>query len=249
MPHRVTFGDTFPAEQQAALLALVEQAYSRFTAQFASADAARLPLLVQVEPSTDGHAGEARNGCVRLRIAASYEADDLARMIHHEMVHALQQHLLRPLGPYALPTWFAEGMAVACSGQGITFSNRDEEGFGWLDIHEALEQSGHVDVPLMDRHSEVPQSYPCNERYQLWGCLFLYACGDGPRLDERYKKDDGPFLRASELERALAVIRHYVEARQADTAAGFQASLASLCPNPPPTYADLAAQLARFLQD
>jgi hypothetical protein len=207
----VEYKDHFSLELSQWIDAEVLHAFSNCRSQFQSAKHKFQMPHVYVH---HGYGGEARHSklmlCLSpdLNINSMMQQDidrlaDARRLIHHEMVHVFQHQLLGIEHSFALATWFSEGMAVAFSGQPVIFRATD--------VKEVLGSFGQVEEPqtylLMSeyRSYDMKQS-PFSDLYGLWGTLFLYSVAQGPHLHAGYHKDDGPYLSAEEMQRAINVV-------------------------------------------
>lgn len=135
--------------------------------------------------------------------------EKIERLIHHEMVHFFQSHLVGTEPFNYLPTWFHEGMAVAFSGQELIArkSHLDED-------MENLGGSGAWDLfYLMDEYLGINcTEFPFDGLYGSWGALFIYTVTEQTSIFPNhalYGADSYLHSRvsATECDKALAIMR------------------------------------------
>jgi hypothetical protein len=190
----------------------INNAFRKCCAQFeVDSDAHKMPR-VDISP---GYGGSAHYDFLKLSISPNLEINPgnenesrslkvAQQLIHHEMVHIFQQQLLGQQKLYALQTWFSEGMAVALSGQPVIWEGNDF--LKELDAFEALPDAESYLIMSNYLAFDMSKS-PFDSLYAIWGLMFLYSISDGESLHPDYKADDGPHLTATELKRAVAIVR------------------------------------------
>lgn len=190
----------------------VNHAFQKCRTQFGGAPDSHGISRVRIAP---GYGGTAHFEYLQLFISPGLEInpnhdgeskalEEIQRLIHHEMVHVFQHHLLGKDKIYALPTWFSEGMAVAFSGQSIIWKPSDfkQELTAFNSLPDA------ETYLLMQQHEPFDmKSAPFDSLYDIWGIAFIYSIAEGERMHPDYKKTDGPHLSSEELLRAVAIVR------------------------------------------
>lgn len=166
-------------------------------------------IVVEVRFESGAYGGEAHFDHIDISIAEDQlGGDELCELIHHEMVHFFQNRLIGKEHQYKLPHWFSEGMAVALSGQGIIFEGKDVEG-----VVSKFLGAGVDEYIFMRRGRRLDYNKePFDNLYPLWGLMFIYAVSSGARINHGYKEDDGPYLHADEIGRAMSMIERYRDA-------------------------------------
>ncbi|SDT19303.1 hypothetical protein SAMN05216598_4355 [Pseudomonas asplenii] len=196
----------------------------------------------------EGYGGEARLDQLELCLSPtldlnaqdeekSYQVKAAKRLIHHELVHIFQHQVLRKNHIYALPTWFSEGMAVAFSGQTLSWDagqlQKDLDAMGQIPRAEQyLIMTGYKPFDM--------NRPPFNALYEIWGGLFAYSVAQAPKLHPDYQRNNGPHLVGDEYRRAVAIVRDTPEH-------GFDKALTLHTLQPILTQANLRKELVSFI--
>lgn len=245
MENNVYFADHFSDALQAWIKEEIKNAFHKCCMQFeADSDAHEMPM---VEISA-GYGGSAHYDFLKLSLSQSLninpanklESEKLKsaqQLIHHEMVHIFQQHLLKRNNSFALQTWFSEGMAVAFSGQPVIFEVNDFS--KELNAFNAVPNAESYLVMANYQRFDMNKP-PFNSLYAIWGLLFLYSISDGDSLHAGYQTNDGPHLTPKEMKRAVSIVR--------DTPAlGFENALQLHTNKSPLTISNIQSAICSFI--